>query len=399
MRRDLHLLEEQQLLTRTHGGAVASGVLYELPMRYRGGQHHDAKRAIAAARRSTCSRPRSRRSASTAATTTTEVARALASRPGLRVVTNALNIASELAVRSNIELVVCGGSARAESYELVGPLAELTLAHINLDVAIIGVDGVSVDRRLHHPPRGRGADQPRPGPGRRAGRSSWPTRARSAAAASPRSATSTSSPTSSPTPTRDRRGRRRTRARRARRCTSSTCLSSQGQRLEAQPAAAGRAAPPGSNGPCAATIASARSPDALDRQRRGGVRVDHQRVPDAARGAPRRGPHGQVDDRQEVPVQRRALRRQGADRDRAHAVGRRPRHGTSTPAPAGRLSIEAVVGDGHLDRARGCPVTMLWIDLRRVLGRLLLGLDVLARLRPARSSASISATLPALIPT
>ena len=49
VRRDLHRLEQQNLLTRTHGGAVASGVLYELPMRYRGGQHHDAKRAIAAA--------------------------------------------------------------------------------------------------------------------------------------------------------------------------------------------------------------------------------------------------------------------------------------------------------------------------------------------------------------
>src|ERR1700754_1944201 len=47
VRRDLHLLEQQKLLTRTHGGAVASGVLYELPMRYRGGQQYDAKRAIA----------------------------------------------------------------------------------------------------------------------------------------------------------------------------------------------------------------------------------------------------------------------------------------------------------------------------------------------------------------
>ncbi len=47
VRRDLRLLEDQQLLTRTHGGAVASGVLYELPMRYRGGQRQDAKRAIA----------------------------------------------------------------------------------------------------------------------------------------------------------------------------------------------------------------------------------------------------------------------------------------------------------------------------------------------------------------
>ena len=49
VRRDLQLLEEQHLLSRTHGGAVSSGVLYELPMRYRGGQHQDEKRAIAKA--------------------------------------------------------------------------------------------------------------------------------------------------------------------------------------------------------------------------------------------------------------------------------------------------------------------------------------------------------------
>jgi DeoR family transcriptional regulator, aga operon transcriptional repressor len=142
VRRDLHLLEEQKLLTRTHGGAVASGVLYELPMRYRGGQHYDAKRAIALQATELVGAEVTSVGLN-GGSTTTEVARALASRPGLRVVTNALNIASELAVRSNIELVVCGGSARAESYELVGPLAELTLANINLDVAIIGVDGVS----------------------------------------------------------------------------------------------------------------------------------------------------------------------------------------------------------------------------------------------------------------
>jgi DeoR family transcriptional regulator of aga operon len=151
VRRDLHLLENQKLLTRTHGGAVASGVLYELPMRYRGGQHHDAKRAIAMA--ATALLPVDVTSVGlNGGTTSTEVARALASRPGLRVVTNALNIASELAVRSNIELVVCGGSARSESYELVGPLAELTLSNINIDVAVIGVDGIhpSAGFTTHH---------------------------------------------------------------------------------------------------------------------------------------------------------------------------------------------------------------------------------------------------------
>ena len=151
VRRDLHRLEQQNLLTRTHGGAVASGVLYELPMRYRGGQHHDAKRAIAAVAAQLVT-PETNSVGLNGGTTTTEVARALSGRPGLRVVTNALNIASELAVRSNIELVVCGGSARAESYELVGPLAELTLAHLNLDLAFIGVDGISPTAGLttHH---------------------------------------------------------------------------------------------------------------------------------------------------------------------------------------------------------------------------------------------------------
>ena len=48
VRRDLQLLEDQHLLSRTHGGAVSNGVLYELPMRYRGGRHQEEKREIAA---------------------------------------------------------------------------------------------------------------------------------------------------------------------------------------------------------------------------------------------------------------------------------------------------------------------------------------------------------------
>jgi DeoR family transcriptional regulator, aga operon transcriptional repressor len=151
VRRDLHLLENQQLLTRTHGGAVASGVLYEMPMRYRGGRRQDAKRAIAK-RALELVGPDVTSMGLNGGSTTTEVARALTSHGRLRVVTNALNIASELAVRANIDLVVSGGSARSESYELVGPIAESTLAGLNLDVAMIGVDGISVKAGIttHH---------------------------------------------------------------------------------------------------------------------------------------------------------------------------------------------------------------------------------------------------------
>jgi DeoR family transcriptional regulator of aga operon len=78
----------------------------------------------------------------TGGTTATEVARALADRQKLTIVTNALNIASELAVRPGIKLITTGGVARSQSYELSGPIAEASLTGLNLNVAFIGVDGI-----------------------------------------------------------------------------------------------------------------------------------------------------------------------------------------------------------------------------------------------------------------
>src|SRR3954468_13298297 len=47
IRRDLQTLEDQKLLSRTHGGAVAVDVAYELPVRYRVGQNPDQKTLVA----------------------------------------------------------------------------------------------------------------------------------------------------------------------------------------------------------------------------------------------------------------------------------------------------------------------------------------------------------------
>jgi DeoR family transcriptional regulator of aga operon len=140
IRRDLGRLERQRLLSRTHGGAVTSSVIYELPLRSRAGRDTDEKRRIAKVAVEQLGDARS--VGLTGGTTTHEVARQLAERE-LTVVTNSISIASELAVRPNLKLIVTGGVARAESYELVGPLAEATLAGLNLDVVFIGVDGVS----------------------------------------------------------------------------------------------------------------------------------------------------------------------------------------------------------------------------------------------------------------
>jgi DeoR family transcriptional regulator of aga operon len=150
VRRDLQLLEEQRLLSRRHGGAVAHGMLYELPLRYRSARYGDDKRRIAAAAAERVSEGMV--VGLTGGTTTTEVARGLLDRRRLTIVTNSLSIAAELAVRPNLKLVVTGGVARPESYELIGPLAEASLTGLNLDLAIVGVDGISSGAGLttHH---------------------------------------------------------------------------------------------------------------------------------------------------------------------------------------------------------------------------------------------------------
>jgi len=79
-------------------------------------------------------------------TTTVEVARAIATsealHSGVTVVTNALNIATELTVRPFIKIVVCGGVARPQSYELVGSLAGDTMGQLTSDICFLGATGV-----------------------------------------------------------------------------------------------------------------------------------------------------------------------------------------------------------------------------------------------------------------
>ena len=141
IRRDLQVLEDQRLLSRTHGGAVAVDVAYELPVRYRGGQHREEKALIA--RRAAALLPKGPLTLGlTGGTTTHLLARILAERVDLTVVTNALNIAAELALRPRLKLIMTGGVSRTQSYELVGPIAEQTLAGLNLQVAVVGVDGI-----------------------------------------------------------------------------------------------------------------------------------------------------------------------------------------------------------------------------------------------------------------
>lgn len=152
IRRDLDHLAEQQLLTRTRGGAVANDLAYDLPLRYKTARHVPEKQRISTAAAAFAAKGMV--VGLNGGTTTAGVARALAMRPdlsgrgdapGLTVVTNALNIAHELAVRPNVKIVVTGGVARPQSFELSGPLATRVLSELTVDLLFLGVDAFDPD--------------------------------------------------------------------------------------------------------------------------------------------------------------------------------------------------------------------------------------------------------------
>lgn len=164
-RRDLDDLADQQLVSRTRGGAVAGSVSYDLPMRYKTARQSDQKRRIAdyAAQ---MIQPQAVVGFN-GGTTTTEVAHSLSSRAdladdgsgglsSLTVVTNALNIASDLAVRRQLKVVVIGGVIRPQSFELVGHFARPVIDSMTIDLLFIGVDAVSAQygAATHHDDEG-----------------------------------------------------------------------------------------------------------------------------------------------------------------------------------------------------------------------------------------------------
>ncbi|MFP3578881.1 DeoR/GlpR family DNA-binding transcription regulator [Arthrobacter sp. efr-133-TYG-104] len=143
IRRDLELLEEQRLVTRTRGGASTNAAFNDLPLNYKTAQDLPEKRRIA--EHALTYLNGSRVVGMTGGTTVSEFARMLMGREHLSIVTNALNIATSLLANPGLRVFIAGGEARASSQETVGPIAEQFLTDYNIDVAFLGVDGVDPD--------------------------------------------------------------------------------------------------------------------------------------------------------------------------------------------------------------------------------------------------------------
>jgi DeoR family transcriptional regulator, aga operon transcriptional repressor len=147
IRRDFSELAKRQLVARNHGGVVATSVAYELPYRYRSGMADDDRGRVAEAAAALVQPGQV--IGLNGGTTTTATSRAITAREDLAIdgeitiVTNALNIATEAVLRPHVQCVSLGGVAWPESYEVTGPLATLVLQQLWLDVAIVGVNGLS----------------------------------------------------------------------------------------------------------------------------------------------------------------------------------------------------------------------------------------------------------------
>ena len=150
IRKDLDYLESRGLVQRTHGGALSAqgNTLRDPSLGEKEQKQLKEKQRIAVAAASLVKEGLC--IILDSGTTTTAISRELRKFSHLTVITNALNIATELA-GTGFEVIVTGGTLRKNSFSLVGPLAEETLSEMHADILFLGVDGFDVRVGLSTP--------------------------------------------------------------------------------------------------------------------------------------------------------------------------------------------------------------------------------------------------------
>ncbi|MGA7401161.1 MAG: transcriptional repressor AgaR [Candidatus Sulfotelmatobacter sp.] len=150
IRKDLEILHSSGKIHRTHGGALPSrdGALEDPTLREKEKLHRKEKLQIASVAAQMVKEGQV--VILDSGTTTTAIARALRHHQNLTIITNAVNIAAELA-GSSLDVILTGGTLRKNSFSLVGPIAEETLRRLNADVLFLGVDGFDVHYGLSTP--------------------------------------------------------------------------------------------------------------------------------------------------------------------------------------------------------------------------------------------------------
>ena len=150
IRKDLDYLESKGLVQRTHGGALAinGSALLDPSLQEKEKKQLKEKQKIAVAAAALVEEGLCILLDS--GTTTTAIARELRRFSHLTIITNAVNVAAELA-GTDFEVILTGGTLRKNSFSLVGPLAEDILSEMHADILFLGVDGFDAKVGLFTP--------------------------------------------------------------------------------------------------------------------------------------------------------------------------------------------------------------------------------------------------------
>lgn len=150
IRNDLKELHDRGLIRRAHGGAVkASTVSMDPSLTIKAELHADEKRRIGAAAAEMINDGDS--IILDSGTTTQQIARQIKHKKDLKVITNGLNIATELFGAKDIQLIFLGGVIRQNSLSAVGHFAEDILAQLSADKVFLAVDACDLDFGLSTP--------------------------------------------------------------------------------------------------------------------------------------------------------------------------------------------------------------------------------------------------------
>lgn len=151
IRRDLAVLDQEGLVHRVHGGAVATQVFHtdELTLDTRLRSATGAKNAIA--RAAMAYLPQSGAIFLDAGTTVHALAHLIGADPQARrlsIVSNSVPIALSLATSGVPDVQLLGGTVRAITQAIVGDIALRTMALLRADIAFVGTNALTLDHGL-----------------------------------------------------------------------------------------------------------------------------------------------------------------------------------------------------------------------------------------------------------
>ncbi|WP_274650602.1 DeoR/GlpR family DNA-binding transcription regulator [Paenibacillus humicola] len=150
VRKDLRQLELDGLLQRSHGGAVLNERLFAEPsFMEKEDRLTGEKTAIAAEAAGLIEDGMT--VALSSGTTVGRLARMIKDRTSLTVVTNAMNVASELTGAAGVQVYLTGGYIRPHTFALVGETAENALEGVYTDYIFFGTNGLSFEHGLTTP--------------------------------------------------------------------------------------------------------------------------------------------------------------------------------------------------------------------------------------------------------